>query len=106
MQSSIQSIQRSAINVSSSGLNLIVPATPGYSIVVFQYKLVCAGAVSVTWESSGGTVLDGPCAFAANGGVSEPKNEMGHFATVKGEGLSIFLSGATQVGGHVVWGLI
>jgi hypothetical protein len=104
--SSIQSFQRSAINVSSAGLNTIVPATPGYSIVVYQYKLVCAAAVSVTWESSGGTVLDGPCAFAANGGVSEPANELGHFATAKGEGLSIFLGGAAQVGGHVVWGLL
>lgn len=96
---------RSAINVSAAGLTTIVPGTAGYSIVVYQYKIVCANGVSVTWESSGGTVLDGPCAFAQNGGVSEPLNLSGHFASLRGEGLALFLSGAVQVGGHLVWGI-
>lgn len=105
MPSPVQTF-RTAINASNSGLTQIVPATAGYQIVVIQYKLVCSAAVAVTWESSGGTVLDGPCSFAANGGVSEPPNDYGHFASVRGEGLSLFLSTATQVGGHIVWGLL
>jgi hypothetical protein len=60
----------------------------------------------MTWESSGGTVLDGPCSFGANGGAAPPYCEHGHFRTRKSEGLVLNLSGAVQVGGHILYGLI
>lgn len=94
------------INISSSGNNTIVSAVAGKKIIVLGYVTVCAGAVSVRWQSSGGTILDGPCAFAANGGAAPPMAECGHFETVAGEGLVINLGGAVQVGGHVVYGLV
>ena len=95
-----------SINASSSGANTIVAAQPGYIIVVTAYKIVCAGAVTVTWESSGGRDLDGPCAFAANGGESTPVSPDGHFWTDLGEALIMTLSGAVQVGGHVAYTLV
>jgi hypothetical protein len=95
-----------AINASSSGNNTIVASVAGRRIVVTKYKIVAAGAVTVTFESSGGTVLDGPCAYAANGGVCEPDSENGHFSTLPGEALVLNLSGAVQVGGHVKYAVV
>lgn len=99
-------VQSAPINIASSGNNTIVSAVTGKKIIVFTYVTVCAGAVSVRWQSSGGTILDGPCAFAANGGAAPPMAECGHFETLAGEGLVINLGGAIQVGGHVVYGLV
>lgn len=89
------------VNASSNGANTIVAAVPGKVIRVLNYVLVCAGAVSVTWESELGTILGGPMPFAANGGAAPPRDDDGHFDTVAGEGLVLFLSGGVQVGGHV-----
>ena len=91
-----------AINASSSGDNTIVAGVLGKRIVVLLYTLVCSDAVTVTWEASGGSVLSGPCAFAANGGISVPQAEFGHMATPVGEALVLDLSGAVQVGGHAL----
>lgn len=95
-----------AINASSSGANTIVSAVAGKQILVLQYVVVVDGAVTITWESSGGTVHGGPMSFAANGGAAPPFNPVGHFQTIAGEGLVLFLSGAVQVGGHVQYVLV
>lgn len=93
------------VNVSSNGDNTVQAAIPGQTIQVLFGDLVASGAVTVTVKSSGGTVLDGPMAFGANGGKiyapDAPANR-GHFITKRGEGLVINLNGATQVGGHLV----
>jgi hypothetical protein len=103
---STQQIRQAAINASTSGDNTIVAAVPGKQILVLLYKIVCSDAVTVTWESGGGTVLDGPCTFAASGGESSSFCEHGHFRSSKGESLVLNLSGAVQVGGHLLYGLI
>lgn len=95
--------QRIQVNASASGNNTIVAAVTGKKIRVLQYKVICAGAVTVTWESSGGTVIDGPCAFSANGGEAPPYCPVGHFETLVGEGLVMNLGGAVQVGGHLIY---
>lgn len=98
-----------AVNASSNGGNTIVSGVPAANgvpakiIRVLSYLLVCAGAVSVTWESQNGTVLAGPMSFSANGGAAPPYNPLGHFDTVAGEGLVLFLSSGVQVGGHVTY---
>jgi hypothetical protein len=89
------------VNASSNGANTVIAAAPGKVIRVLSYVLVCAGAVSCTWESDGGTILAGPMPFAANGGAAPPKDQDGHFDTLSGEGLVLFLSSGVQVGGHV-----
>lgn len=99
-------IFHASINASSSGDNTIVAAREGKRVVVLLYVIICSDAVDITWESSGGTVLDGPCSFASNGGAAPPYCEHGHFKTAKGEGLVLNLSSAVQVGGHILYGLI
>ena len=95
-----------ALNVSSSGNNTVVAAVAGKQIVLLAGDLVCAGAVTITWESGGGSILDGPKAFAANGGQLYPFDENGHFASVSGESLLLNLNGAVQVGGRVKYALV
>jgi hypothetical protein len=102
-------VQKATINASSAGANTIVAGVaaangaPAKLIRVLSYVLVAAGAVTTTWESSGGTVIGGPMAFPANGGVATPFNPLGHFDSIAGEGLVLFLGGAVQVGGHVTY---
>ncbi len=95
-----------AINATLMGSNTVVAAVAGKRIAVVKYKRIASAAVTATWESSGGLVLDGPCALAANGGEAEALCLSGHFATVAGEGLVLYLSGATQVGGNLLYILI
>jgi len=94
------------INASSNGNNTIVAAVPGKKIAFLYGDLVCAGAVTVTWESGGGSILDGPKAFSANGGQIYPEVAHWHFLTLPGEALVLNLSGPVQVGGHCVCGVV
>lgn len=89
------------INASSAGANVIVAGVGGKILRVVEYVIVASGAVAVSWESSGGTVLGGPMAFAANGGAAPPFNPLGYFDTLVGEGITLYLGGAVQVGGHL-----
>jgi hypothetical protein len=89
------------INASSNGANTIVAASAGMIVIALQPVIVCSGAVTVTWESSGGTIIGGPMSYAANGGYAPPLNPHGHFQTLVNEGLVLFLSAGTQVGGHL-----
>jgi hypothetical protein len=99
-------IDSKALNVSASGDTTLIAAVAGRRVIVFQLSLVCAGAVTVTWKSTAGTALSGPCAFAANGGITKAFSPEGQFVTKAGEGLVINLGGAVQVGGDFVYGLI
>ena len=99
-------IYPASINATSAGANTVVAAVPGKRIVVLKYKRIAAAAVTVTWESSGGAVLDGPCALAANGGEVEPFCVSGHFSTLQSEGLVLYLSGSVQVGGNLLYTLL
>lgn len=94
------------VNASSSGNNTAIAAVPGKRIVLLQGDLMAAGQVTITLQSSGGAVLDGPFTPAANGGKIYPESSYGHFSTAIGEGLVINLNGAVQVGGHLVYALV
>lgn len=94
-------VYRAAINASSNGANHVVAGIPNRKLIVMQYKRIASDTVTATWESSGGSTLDGPCALAANGGESVPYSEIGHFETVAGEGLDLFLGSGVQVGGSL-----
>lgn len=94
------------LNAANSGNNTAIAAVAGFRIVLIAGDVITAGAVTVTFQSSGGTVLDGPQAYAANGGKLYPEIERGHFATPVGEGLVVNLTGAVQVGGHLVYALV
>src|ERR1700742_1998046 len=91
------------INAASSGNNTLIALSAGKVHRIYQFMIVCSGAVTVTWESSGGTVLSGPTTYAANGGCAPPFCPLGHFDTLSGEGLILVLSSNVQVGGHLVY---
>jgi hypothetical protein len=99
-------VQSAVINTNVFGVTHLVTATGGQFIKVLSFHIVCAGAVSVSFQSSGGTVLSGPMAFSANGGMAPPYAPIGHFETVTGEGLDINLSATIQVGGCLKYVLI
>jgi hypothetical protein len=100
-------VQQCTVNASSNGANTLIAAVPGKKLVVLLGRLgPAAGAVTVTMQSSGGTVLDGPTALAANGGYIYPQSDFGHFATGLSEGLVLNLSGAVQVGGYLLYAIV
>ena len=94
------------INCSSNGANTIVAAVTGYKIHVLAYFFVVTSAVTCLWESSGGTTVSGAMPLAANGVAPCPFSPVGHFETLKGEGLVLFLGSGVQVSGHLVYILI
>ena len=97
-----------AIAASSSGDNTVVAAQgASKKIRVFSLFLVCAGAITVRFESgAGGTALTGQMALAANGGMVLPHNPRGWFETDYDALLNLELSSAVSVAGgldyHVV----
>jgi hypothetical protein len=101
---------RAVINVSSSGDNVLIAAASvpaGSCVRVLAWQLVANGAVSATWKSGGGGVLWGPVQIGGYGqGANSPSvlpGERGQFRTVKGEGLTLNLSGPVTVTGGVVY---
>jgi hypothetical protein len=94
-------IKRVAVNASANGANVVVAGVPGFVIVAVQWLLISSAQMNITWQSSGGTVLSGPLPAAANGGALASYSPVGWFQTPTGEGLTLFLGGANQVGGSV-----
>jgi hypothetical protein len=96
----------SVISVSTNGANQVLAATSGKTVRVLSYVIVATTAVAVTWESSGGTVKSGAMPLGANGIISADFTPVGHFDTVQGEGLTLFLSSGVQVSGHLKYVLV
>src|SRR5208282_506966 len=93
------------INAGSSGDNVIVAApAAGFCVVVQEYVLVAAAAVTAQWNSDvstgSQTALSGTMSLAANGGVSSAHAAKGLFATASGVALVLTLGGAVSVEGH------
>jgi hypothetical protein len=103
---SLATVQSAVINTNVFGVTHLVTGTVGQFIKVLAFHIVCAGAVSVSFQSSGGSVISGPMAFSANGGMAPPYVPIGHFETLTGEGLDINLSATIQVGGCLKYVLI
>lgn len=94
--------QFAPINV--SGSTTVVPAVPGLRIRVIAMDLVSSISVTIQWQSSTGpTIISGPQAFAANGGIVRPFNQAGWFQTLVGDALLISLSGGAVVGGNITY---
>jgi hypothetical protein len=102
------------VNASTSGENTIVAAVPNKRIRVLSYVIIAAGAVTVTWKSVNFSTaslapISGPMALAANGGAapsagqSVPAGLIGQFETNQGEALTINLSAAVSVAGHITY---
>lgn len=103
----IYPVQYAAINASSANSNTVV-SDPGAGLAILglMYDLVANNNVTITLESSDGTVHDGPISVAANGGKSVGFSDKGHWKTVSGKGVVLFLGGAVQVGGHLAYATV
>ena len=90
------------INASSLGNTTVVAAVPGKSIYILSMEFLCAGAVTVEWQSgASGTVISKGQAFPLGGGKVLPWNPCGWGATASGVLLNVNLSAAVQVSGSI-----
>jgi hypothetical protein len=95
--------KHAAISASQAGSNVLVAAVPGKQIRVLQYVLVAAGAVGAEFRSGSASALTGSMPLAANGGVGVSASVLGHFETALGEALTLNLSAAVSVAGHLTY---
>lgn len=90
------------INASASGNTTIVAAVPGKAIYIISMEFLCAGAVTVEWQSgAGGAVISKGQAFPLGGGKVLPFNPGSWGSTAINTVLNINLSAAVQVSGSV-----
>ncbi len=95
---------KAKISVATPGATTIVAAVPGKIIRIISAYLVVGAAVNINWQSTITTSdSDGVQDFATNGGIVLPFNPIGWFDTVVGEGLDIFTSNGSQVGGNLTY---
>jgi hypothetical protein len=91
------------ITASSSGDNQILAGVSSKKIRVLNYLITASGAVNVKWRSATTSDISGLLYPAANGGAGASFSPVGHFETVAGEDLTLNLSGAVAVGGHLTY---
>ena len=77
---------------------------PGKQFEVLSYAFVCSAASTVTFESNT-TVIGGPFAVAANGGVSADGGGEALFTTAVGEALNVQTT-VGDIGGHITYRII
>ena len=77
---------------------------PGKQFEVLSYAFVCSAASTVTFESNT-TVIGGPFAVAANGGVSADGGGEALFTTAVGEDLNVQTT-VGDIGGHITYRII
>lgn len=96
------------VNASASGSNTVVAAVANKRILVLQYMLTASTNIYVKFQSAT-TDLTGPLHLPNHGdvsasyGASTPAGLVGLFVTNIGEALTLDLSGAHQVGGHITY---
>jgi hypothetical protein len=104
-----------AIDTAISGNTQLVAGIPGCRFQVLSLSLIAAGTVNVKLtDGPGGTELTGPYPLAAQSGLVLPVSACGfngqptpYFDTITpGNDLTLNLSGAVQVSGHVSYRLV
>ena len=94
---------------STAASHEVVSATTaaGKKVILCGAVLLCAAAVSLTFEDADGTNITGAMPAGANGGFVLPTNPLGYGKpTVISRGLFLLLSGAFQVGGTIGYRLV
>lgn len=89
------------IAASGSGDNTLVTAVTSKKIRVLNYVLVANGTVNAKFKSSTTTDKTGLLYLVANTGVAAAHAPTGLFETASGEALTLNLSAAIAVGGHL-----
>lgn len=96
--------KRVVISAASSGANTLVAAVTNKKIRVISYEYSVSAAVNVKFQSSTTSDLTGLQYNGSTGqGRTCPFHPMGWFETVAGEALTANLSGATAIGGSIVY---
>lgn len=103
-------VTSAAISTSSSGNTQLVALSSGQTVYVCGYKTVSAGAVSANFIygtgtacATGETAIEGPSAYAANGGALATNAGAVQFKTAVSNALCIKLSAGVQTGGYVTY---
>lgn len=95
-----KTLKTAVVNISATGT--LISAVTSKRIKVYSYKLVTDAALTLNFRSGASTALEGPCAFAANGGITENVEPPDYlFATAAGERLDLVISGSGNVGGII-----
>lgn len=94
-----------AISTAASGVSTVVAAVTSKKIRVLSYRFQADADVSVKFRDNTAAVdLTGAMAAGAKGGGGGASfSPVGHFETAAGNALSISLSGAVQVSGHLAY---
>lgn len=100
-----QTPKYAAISTASSGNTTVVAAVASRKIRVLSYRFQGDADVSVKFrDNTAGVDLTGAMATGAKGGGGGAGfSPVGHFETASGNALSINLSGAVQVSGHLTY---
>lgn len=96
-------IKRATISAASAGSNVVVAGVPGKVIRVLGYVAVASNMVDVQFRSGGVTPLTGSMPIAANSGVGAAVSPLGHFDTGVGADLTVQLSAAVLLAGHITY---
>jgi hypothetical protein len=91
-----------AISASASGLTSVVAAVTGKRIRVLNYVFMAGAAGTVTFRGLAGP-LTGAFPVVANSGAAANAGPHGLFQTAVGEALSLDLSAAFAVAGHITY---
>lgn len=89
--------------VTATATGAVIAPVGGLIIRILSMDLVASNAMTVSWQSSGGTTISGPQSYAANGGIVRPFNQAGWFQTLPGEGLNINITGTGTIGGDITY---
>jgi hypothetical protein len=96
--------QFAAVNVSTSGGNILIPAVAGKRLRVVNGLVMSAGVVTVTFKSGvGGTAITGELQLTAQTGFIAPFCPVGHFQTGVGQPLVLELNDAISVDGWLTY---
>ena len=92
-----------SISTASSGDNTIVPADTTRKVKLLSYSLVAGGTVNTIWKSGASTILSGTMSWVANTGISSAVGTTYSWLleTAVNQALTLNLSAAQTVGGHV-----
>jgi hypothetical protein len=91
-----------AISASLATDNVVVPAVVGKRIRVLKYTIVSSGVVGAKFRS-GTTDLTGTLRMSTYGGLGGAYCPLGLFETNAGEALSLQLTAAIEVAGHLTY---
>lgn len=91
------------IAATTAGATVVIPAVPEKRFTVLSYVCNASAATTIKFADVTGDLTGEFTIANAESGLDPSFSPIGHFRTRKGEALSIVLSEAVTVGGHLVY---